>query len=296
MAGHARCDALAVALSCVALFGAAVAATLALGLPSPALAADVPGNLEGMVASVVREDAEGPVAWARYVETTPEVAAELLALRRDQLYEELPERVYLVVLHGDFSLPGGGERRAPYLAFLYWRSRDTWEATDFTLLEEAVPLRSAGVPQTVQPFALRHPSLDRALLQARAALFWFLPPALLVACAALCLWKRRSRWPCTLALCALAAVALWQTFITLSSLGSQTWDPYFHGVKLAALAVVLAVELAAAYVVWRRRSLLRAAVEGAARPAPRFASVVLLLLAAAVIYVPSLFWLATTGE
>lgn len=268
----------------------------ALWLPQQGVAADAPGNLEGMVTSVVRDDARGPVSWARYVETTPDLAAELLGRERAQLYEAVPERVYLVVLHGDFSLPGGGERRAPYLAFLYWRSRDTWEATDFSLLEQAVPLRSAGVPQSVEPFALRHPTLDRALLQARVALFWFLPPALLVVCAALCLWKRRSRWPCTLALCALAAVAFWQTLITLSSLGGRTWDPYFHGVKLTALVVVLAVELAAAYLVLRRRSHLGAGREVPARPVPRITSVVLLLLAAAVIYVPSLFWLAATGE
>jgi len=62
------------------------------------------------------------------------------------------------------------------------------------------------------------------------------------------------------------------------------------------LAVVLAVELAAASLLMRRRSLLGAAAEPGARPTPRVASVAVLLLAAAVLYVPSLFWLAATGE
>ena len=124
---------------CLVLLSAILGVAISLGLPSQALAAQPPGNLEGMVAMVVRENAHGPVAWARYVATTPDVAAGLLGKRRGQLFEDMPERVYLVVLHGDFSIPGGGEGRAPYLAFLYWRSRDTWEATDFTLLDVPCP-------------------------------------------------------------------------------------------------------------------------------------------------------------
>lgn len=268
---------------------------VALWLPQPGVAA-ARSNLEGMVTSVVRDNARGPVSWARYVETTPDLAAGLLGKRRAQLSEGVPEHVYLVVLHGDFSLPGRGERRAPYLAFLYWPSRDTWEATDFTLLERAVALRSVGLPQSVAPFALRHPTLDRVLLRARVFLAWFAPPLVLVVCAALCLWRRRSRWPWALALLALVAVGAWQTLITLWSLAGQTWDPSFHGVKLAVLAAVLAVELTAAYLVWRRRSLLGTAAEVAAKPRPGVASAVILLLAAAAIYVPSLPWLASTGE
>jgi len=278
------------------LLAAALLVAVALSLPQQGVAADAPAGLESMVAGVVRDDARGPVSWARYVETTPDVAAELLAKRRVQLYEELPERVYLVVLHGDFSMPGRGEGRGPNLAFLYFRSRDTWQASDFTLLERPVPLRTAGVPHAVEPFALTHPTLDRLLLQARVAAFWLLPPVLLVACAALCLWKRRSRWPCTLALCAVGAVAAWQTFLTLSSLDGRMWDPGFHSAKLVVLAVVLAVDLAAAYLVWRRRTLLGPAGDARGRRSPRAAFVALLLLAPAALYVLSLVWLASTGE
>jgi hypothetical protein len=277
------------------LLGMALLFAGALSLPQQGVAANAPVGLESMVANVVRDDARGPVSWARYVETTPDVAAALLGKRRVQLYEELPERVYLVVLYGNFSMPGCGEGRGPYLAFLYSRSRDSWQATDFTLLERPVPLRTAGVPHAVEPFALTHPTLDRILLQARVAVFWFLPPVLLVACAALCLWKRRSRWPCTLALCAVGAVAAWRTFLTLGSLAGQTWDPGFHSVKLAVLVVVLAVDLEAAYLVWRRRSSLGPAGDGRGRRSPRVTSVAVLLLAAAALYVPSLLWLATTG-
>lgn len=278
------------------LLGTALLVAVAFSLPQQGVAADTPAGLEDMVESVVRDDARGPVSWARYVETTPDVAAELLGKRRVQLYEELPERVYLVVLHGDFSMPGRVEGRGPYLAFLYFRSHDTWQASDFTLLERPVPLRTAGTPHAVAPFALTHPTLDRALRQVLFAAFWSLPPVLLVACAALCLRKRRSRWPCTLALCAVGAVAAWQTFLTVSSLAGRRWDPGFHSAKLTVLAVVLAVDLAAACLVWRRRSLLEPAGEVRGGRSPRATSVALLLLAAAALYVPSLFWLASTGE
>jgi len=295
MARHADRHALPIAALCLVLLTAALAAALSLGFPSRAVAADVPGNLEGMVASVVREDAEGSVAWARYVETTPDAAAELLGKRRGQLYEDLPERVYLVVLHGDFSMPGSGEGRGPYLAFLYFRSRDTWQAADFTLLERPVPLRTAGVPQELEPFALTHPTLDRALLHAHVALFWFLPPLLLVASAVLVAWKRGSRWSYALAACVAAAVAFWQASLTLLSIVGQSWDPGFHGIKLAALAVVLAVDLAAVYLLLWRRSRLRAAGEAHPGLPTRLHAGSLLLLVAAALYVPSLFWLATTG-
>ena len=280
---------------CLALLGAALAAVLSLGLPSQALAADTPGNLEGMVAMVVRENAHGPVAWARYVETTPDVAAELLGKRRGQLFEDMPEQVYLVALRGDFSIPGG-EGRAPYLAFLYWRSRDTWEATDFTLLERPVPLRDAGVPHAVAPFALTHPTLDRALRGALVALFWFLPPLLLVTSAVLVGWKRRSRWAYATAACVAAAVAIWQASETLLSMSGQSWDPGFHGIKLAVLAVVLTVDLAAVILLLRRRSRLGPAGEADAGRQPRLSAGALLLVMAAVLFVLSLPWLATTGE
>lgn len=295
MARHADRHALPIAALCLLLLSAALSAALSLSFPSLALAADAPGGLEGMVTSVVREDAEGPVAWARYVETTPDVAAELLGKARGRFTEAMPERVYLVVLHGDFSMPGGGEGRAPYLAFLYWRSRDTWEATDFTLLERPVPLRTAGVPDAVEPFALTHPTLDRVLLYARVALFWFLPPLLLVASAVLVAWRQGSRWSYALAACVAAAVAVWQASLTLRSVAGQSWDPGFHGIKLAVLALVLTVDLAAVYVLLRRRSRLRAAGEAHPRLPTRLHAGFLLLLVAAALYVPSFLWLATTG-
>lgn len=282
-------------LLCLVLLSACLTLALSLGLPSQALADAPPGNLEGMVAMVVRENADGPVAWARYVATTPEVAAELLGKRRGQLFGDMPERVYLVVLHGDLAMPGSEEGRGPYLAFLYWRSRDTWEATDFTLLERPVPLRDAGVPHAVRPIALTHPTLDRALRGALVALFWFLPPLLLVTSAALLAWKRNARWPCTLAACVAAGTAVWQAAITMGSMAGQSWDPGFHGIKLAVLAVVLGVDLAAVILLLRRRSRLGPVDEADTGRQPRLSAGALLVVVAAVLYVPSLFWLATTG-
>ena len=75
----------------------------ALCLPSQALAADAPGRLEDTVETIARQHAEGPVEWARYVATSADTAAGLLGKSRDQLFEGTPDRVYLVVMHGDFS-------------------------------------------------------------------------------------------------------------------------------------------------------------------------------------------------
>jgi hypothetical protein len=286
---------LSVASRRVVQLSAALAAALAICFPSQAPAADVPGGLEGMVTRVVREDAIGPVAWARYVETTSDVAADLLGKRRGQLSDAVPDRVYLVVLHGDFSMPGSQEGRGPYLAFLYWRARDEWNATDFTLFRRPVPLRSVGVPQAVEPFALVHPTLDRVLLNVWVALWWFLPPVSLAACSVLCMWKRRSRWSYALAACVAVAVVVWQTSLTLRSMAGQSWDPGFHSAKLAVLAVVVTVELAAVYLLLRRRSRLGSAGEAHPGRPPRLDAGSLLMLVAAALYVPSLFWLATTG-
>lgn len=89
---------------CVALLAAALTVATALGLPSQAFAADAPQGLDSMVTDIARTEAKGPVVWARYVATTADVAADLLGKSRDELFEGTPDRVYVVVMHGDFSM------------------------------------------------------------------------------------------------------------------------------------------------------------------------------------------------
>ena len=281
----------------VALLAAALILATALGLPSRALAADAPGYLEHNVETIAREHAEGPVEWARYVATSADAAAGLLGKSRAQLFEGTPDRVYLVVMHGDFSMDVTGVKgRAPYLAFLYWRNGDYWNLSDFTLLQRPVAMRSAGVPQTIESFWLAHPALYRAWEYALAGLFWFLPAVLLAACAVLCARRRRSGWPYVLAACVAVAVAAWQTYLALHSVAGQSWDPVFHNVKLGVLAVVVSVDLAAALVLLRSRSRLQAAGQaGADHPTSQRAGLVLLGVAAAL-YVASLPWLAASGD
>jgi len=289
--------ALAVAPRRVAILAAALILVTALGLPPQVLAADAPGRLEDNVESIAREHAQGRVEWARYVATSADAAAGLLGKSRAQLFEGTPDRVYLVVMHGDFSMDVAGVKgRAPYLAFLYWRDGDYWNLSDFTLLQRPVAMRSAGVPQTIESFWLAHPTLYRAWEYALAGLFWFLPAVLLAACAVLCARRRRSGWPYVLAACVAVAVAAWQTYLALHSVAGQSWDPVFHNVKLGVLAVVVSVDLAAALVLLRSRSRLQAAGQARAdHPTSQRAGLVLLGVAAAL-YVASLPWLATTGE
>jgi hypothetical protein len=271
----------------------------ALGFPAQVLAGDAPGSVEDNVESIAREHAKGPVEWARYVETSADTAAGLLGKSRDQLFEGTPDRVYLVVMHGDFSMfrsdlasDHAGAKRGPYLAFLYWRDGQYWNATDFTLLKRPVPMRSAGVPQEIESFALSHPTLDRAWKDALAYLFWFGPVALMAVSAALCGWKRHSRWPYLLAACVAVAVAAWQMYFTAASLWGRPLDAAFLGVKLGILAVVVCVDLAAAFALLRARSGLGAAGQAGAW----LFSGLLLLAVAAVLYLPSFYVLATSGE
>jgi len=291
--------ALAIAAVRVAVLMAAVLAiATACGVPSQALAADVPdGDIGHLVMTIARQQAKGPVVWARYVVTTPDTAARLLGKSRDQLDGGMPDRVYLVVMRGDFSLEGMGKGRAPYLAFVYWPIGDTWNASDFTLRQRPVPMSDAGVPHDIESFWLAHLTLDRARVVALALLFWFLPVVLLVVSAVICARTRRSRWPFALAACVAAAVAAWQIYLMVSSLAGRSWDPVFDGVKLAILVVVVSVDLAAAYALLRLWS--RSEAPGPACAVGRLPGLragVVLLVVAAVLYLVTLPGLASTGS
>ena len=290
---------LAVVLLQVVWVTAGLMIMTALGFPSQALAGDAPGRLEDNVETIAQQHAKGPVEWARYVETSADTAAGLLEKSRDQLFEGTPDRVYLVVMHGDFSMAHSdfskdytGAKRGPYLAFLYWHDGDYWNATDFTLLKRPVPLRSAGVPQEIESFALAHPTLDRAWKDALSYLLWFGPAVLMAVSAGLCGWRRHSRWPYLLAACLVVAVAGWQTYATAASVWGRPLDAAFLAVKLGILAVVVCVDLAAAFALLRARS----GVGTAGQTGAWLFSGVLLLVVAAALYVPSFYVLATTGQ
>ncbi len=281
------------------IVAAALTVLSAFGLPSQARA-DAPGRLTDNVEALAREHCDGPVVWARYVATSADTAARLLGTSRRQLQEGTPDRVYLVVMRGDFSLAADREVRAPYLAFLYWHDGEYWNASDFTLLHRAVPLESAGTPRTIESFALAHPTLQRASEYALAGLVVFGPAVLLVACAVLCVWRRGAAWPFVLAACAAVAVACWQVFGALMSvrdqLSGQPWDPVFHGIKFGVLAVVVGVDLAAAVALLRARPSTAAVGQvGGGRVASHRAAAAWLVLAA-VLYVLSWYFVATTGE
>jgi len=290
---------LAVASLRIAWLAAGLMVVTTLGFPSQALASDAPGRLEDNVEAIAQQHAKGPVEWARYVETSADTAAGLLGKSRDQLFEGTPDRVYLVVMHGDFSKAHSdfskdytGAKRGPYLAFLYWHDGEYWNATDFALLKRPVPMRSAGVPQEIESFALAHPTLDRAWKDALAYLLWFGPAVLMAVSAVLCAWKRHSRWPHLLAACVLVVVAAWQTYATAASVLGRPLDAAFLAVKLGILAVVVCVDLAAAFALLRVRS----GVGAADQTGAWLFSGVLLLVVAAALYVPSFYVLATTGR
>jgi len=281
------------------LLAAALTFLSAIALPSQARA-DAPGRLTDNVEAIAQEHCDGPVVWARYVATSADAAARLLGTSRRQLQEGTPDRVYLVVMRGDFRLASAGEGRAPYLAFLYWHDGEYWNASDFTLLQRAVPLESAGTPQAIESFALAHPMLQRATEYALAGLVVFGPAVLLVTCAVLCAWRRRSAWPFVLAAGAVVAIACWQvTAALLSVWRSHTgwqWDPVFHGIKFGVLAVVVGVDVAAAVALLRARPRTEAAGQaGVGRVASPRAAAAWLVLAAAL-YVLSWYIVATTGE
>lgn len=293
---------LAVVSRRVALVAVALVTVTALSFPSQARACDAPGRLTDNVEAIAREHCDGPVVWARYVATSADTAARLLGKSPRQLQERTPDRVYLVVMRGNFRLASAGEGRAPCLAFLYWHDGDYWNASDFALLRRPVPMDSAGVVQTIESFALAHPTLQRASEYALAGLVFFGPAVLLLVCAVLCVWKRHSAWPYSLAACAAVAVACWQVFGAVMSVWRQLsghpwdWDPVFHGIKFAVLAVVVGVDLAAAVVAWRARPRAETASRASAgRVAIPSAGVAWLVLAAAL-YVLSWYFVASSGE
>lgn len=271
-------------------------ALAALLFPSPVVADDAPGHLDDTVVRIAEQHAHGKVEWVRYVALSADEAARLLGKNRGALFVDTPDRVYLVVMKDDFSLPGGDrDLRSPYLAFLYWGGGGDWTGTDFTLLREPVALESVGTPQELRPFGLVHPTLQDTLDGALALIMVFGPAVLLAVSAVLCAVKRRSGWPYTLAAVSAVAVAVWQVFVAVGSVRGQSWDPAFHGIKFGVLAVLVAADLLAAITVLRRRP--RAAeadAEGAGHRAPRYG--IALLAVAAVLSVLMWYPLATTGE
>ncbi len=241
----------------------------------------------------------------QYVSATADEAAELLGKRRDELDEDTPERIYLVVMRGDFRLPAmkpppgsgqdGAAEEGPYLAFLFWRSDDVSTASDLTVLQEPVPLSPVGEPRPFEPFALMHPTLQAVLDGLWVFVYVFLPAVLLALSAVLVAWKRRLRWPHLFAAAVALVVAAWQTYILLNSMSGQSWDPFFHGSKLAILAVVVSVDLAAALALLKARSKLTANDEGRVVSTPWTAVGLPLLALATLLYLASWHWLATTG-
>jgi hypothetical protein len=278
---------------------------MVLGLPERALADDAPEGLDDMAVTVAGTYDSWSVESIQYVSATADEAAELLGKRRGELDEDTPERIYLVVMRGDFRLPAmkpppgsgqdGAAEEGPYLALLFWRSGDVSTARDLTVLQEPVPLGSVGEPRLLEPFALMHPTLQAVLDGLWGFSFVFLPPVLLALSAVFVGWKRRRRWPHLFAAAAALVVAAWQTYILLRSISGQSWDPFFHGSKLAILAVVVSVDLAAALAMLKARSELTANNEGRVVSSPWTAVGLPLLVLATLLYLASWYWLVTTG-
>ncbi len=139
------------------------------------------------------------------------------------------------------------------------------------------------------------PTYTSLVDDARTFLLWVLPAAALGASAAVLWWKRRAAWPYFVAALVAVAVAAWQIYVAADSMSGRPWDPAFHGVKLALLAVVVAVDLAAAGVLLRARP--RSQATGSAqRGRERWLTPGLILLGeAAVLSLTALPWLALTG-
>lgn len=134
--------------------------------------------------------------------------------------------------------------------------------------------------------------------------YWFLPVLLLAGSAVLRTWKWRTIWTRVVAATIAVGVAGWQTYMTFRSMRGRPWDPFLHGMKLAALALALIVDVAAAWYALRVRSTTtktggRKATDSVSDDyigRRSVAACVFLLMLAAVLY-PLLFpLLATTGE
>lgn len=106
-----------------------------------------------------------------------------------------------------------------------------------------------------------------------------------------------------------AGVAGWQVWLVALSLRGRPWDPAFHAFKLSLLGVVVAVDLAAAYVLLRARpspawregadgvaGVGRAPSTAAPASRKRVGIGLMLLGEAAVLSLITLPWLASTGE
>jgi hypothetical protein len=280
----------------VVLLAAALTVITALGLPAPAWAADAPARLDDLVSQMARSEVMGSVTSARYLATTADAAAVVLGTSRTQFTEGTPERVYLVELQGSFSPQGMGQSSGPYLAFVYWPTREGSIAIEFTVLQEPLQLDSLRVPQVIEPLALAHPRLDQAWLVTREFVYRFLAPILLVASAIFCAWRRSSLWPYAVTACVALAVAGWQIAVMLGSLEGRPWDPFFHGIKVGILVIVVGVDLAAAGVALRVLRRRRAAdKDGLDRPRWLSGSIVLPVVAA-VLYLATLSILSSSGE
>ncbi|MEZ5125098.1 MAG: hypothetical protein R2826_02460 [Thermoleophilia bacterium] len=274
---------------------------VALLVAPAAYAAEPPSGLTGAVVDAARQWGHSSRYSASYVETSAASAARLLGVSRAGLSSLTPDRVYLITIDGDFVMDTDGvEERGSHLVFLYWQGADgVWSAADFSVLQDPLPLESVGVPQAVDSVALRHPELDATWLAARVALFWVGPAVVLVVVAILCAWRSTSRWPFVLAAVATLAVACWQILLVLMSI-DRPWDAVFHGIKAGVLALVVTIDLAAAYTTLRARPQAESAAgivpAALASRAGFVRSAVVLLCVAAALSVLTLPWLASTGE
>jgi len=221
------------------------------------------------------------LAWARYLPTTKAQAAPLLARPQDVLAAQVPEQVYLVVLRGVFRDRLSGEE-GQYLAYIFWETDGVVHAAGFTVSEEPFAMKSVGVSRPLHLELGTSPPSTPLSDYLMIVLYFFLPSVLLVAAAALCVWRRRCGWPYVLAACLAVAVAAWQSWLTVRSIsGWGGWDPTFHGIKLGILAVVVLADLAAAatlLVARRHRKALAAGANG--RLNRRHVSLLLLVMAA----------------
>lgn len=277
---HRRRTPTAVAIALLLALGA-VFATAVCTAP-PAAAQRPPQTLIDSAERIAEEFGGGSgLAWARYVPTTKTQAAPLLARPQDVLDAQVPEQVYLVVLRGAFRDRLSAEK-GEYLAYIFWEADGSAHAAGFTVSEEPFAMKSVGVSRPLHLELVTSPPSTPLSDYLVILLYFFLPPVLLVAGAALCAWRRRCGWPYVLAACLALAVAAWQSWLTVSSIsGWGGRDPTFHGIKLGILAVVVLVDLAAAamlLVARRRREMLTTEADGHLNR--RHVSLLLLVMAA----------------